>query len=66
MKAKDFFYKIARDLFGVSFAALVFFSLLEWFQPGFVSFYISFNLLLIIPLVSGILTILLLEKNKLP
>jgi len=66
MKAKDFFYKISRDLFGVSFAALVFFSLLEWFQPGFVSFYISFNLLLIIPLVSGILTILLLEKNKLP
>jgi hypothetical protein len=50
-------------LFGVSFAALMFFSLLEWFQPGFVSFYISFNLLLMIPFVSGILTILL-DKQK--
>jgi hypothetical protein len=63
MTAREFFYKTFRDLFGVSFTALVFFSLLEWFQPGFVSFYISFNLLLIIPLISGILTILL-DKQK--
>lgn len=64
MTEKEFFYKVSKDLFVVSFITLVVFAILEWFEPGFVSFYISFNLLLIIPVVSGILTVLL-EKNKL-
>jgi UPF0716 family protein affecting phage T7 exclusion len=63
MTAKEFFYKIFRDLFVISFITLVVFSFLEWFQPGFVSDYISFNLLLIIPFVSGILTVIL-DKQK--
>ncbi len=63
MTIKEFFYKIFRDAFAISFVSFIIFGLLEWFQPGFVSFYISFNLLLMIPLVSGILTILL-EKQK--
>ncbi|MBU1146639.1 hypothetical protein KKD80_03790 [Patescibacteria group bacterium] len=63
MTIKEFFYRIFRDAFVISFITLTIFGLLEWFEPGFVSFYISFNLLLIIPLISGILTILL-DKQK--
>ncbi len=64
MTVKEFFYKIFRDAFAVSFISLFIFGAMEWFEPGFVSFYISFNLLLIIPLISGILTVLLDKKNK--
>lgn len=64
MRAQEFFYKISKDAFVVSFVMLIVFSLLEWAEPGFVSFYISFNLLLIIPIISGILTILLEKKIK--
>ncbi|MBI5071345.1 hypothetical protein HZB93_00380 [Candidatus Falkowbacteria bacterium] len=58
MTIKEFFYKIFRDAFVISFITLIVFGIFEWFEPGFVSFYISFSLLLIIPLVSGILTVL--------
>ena len=64
MTIKEFFYKVFRDAFAVSFITLVIFGILDWFEPGFVSFYISFNLLLIIPLVSGILTVILDKKIK--
>lgn len=63
MTGKEFFYKVSKDLFVVSFISLVVFAIFERLEPGFVSFYISFNLLLIIPVVSGILTVLL-EKIK--
>lgn len=63
MTAKEFFYKVFRDAFVISFIALVVFSFLEWFQPGFVSDYISFSLLLIIPFLSGTLTVIL-DKQK--
>ncbi len=61
---RDFVYKVSKDLFVVSFVTLIVFGFLEWFEPGFVSDYISFNWLLIVPFVSGILTVLL-DKNKL-
>lgn len=64
MTIKEFFYKIFRDAFVVSFIILIVFCILDWIEPGFVSFYISFNLLLIIPLVSGILTVILDKKIK--
>jgi hypothetical protein len=60
---KEFFYKIFKDIFVVSFVTLIVFSILEWLEPGFVSYYISFNLLLIIPLISGIIVILLQKKK---
>ncbi len=63
MTTKEFFYKVFRDAFVISFITLIIFSVLERFEPGFVSFYISFNLLLIIPLFSGILTVIL-DKRK--
>jgi hypothetical protein len=63
MMAKEFFYKVFRDVFVISFITLIVFGILERFEPGFVSFYISFNLLLIIPLSSGILTVIL-DKQK--
>ncbi|OGF21180.1 hypothetical protein A2316_03460 [Candidatus Falkowbacteria bacterium RIFOXYB2_FULL_38_15] len=62
MLFKIFVQKIIRDAFAVSFAALVIFSFLEWQEPGFVSNYISFVLLLSLPLVFGILTVI--SDNK--
>lgn len=64
MTIKEFFYKIFRDAFVISFITLIVFSIFEWFEPGFVSFYISFSLLLIIPLVSGTVTVILGRNNK--
>lgn len=61
---QELFYKIFRDIFIASFVTLATFSVLEWLEPGFVSYYISFNLLLIIPLISGILTILLTKQQN--
>ncbi len=63
MTTKEFFYKVFRDAFMISFVTLIIFSILERLESGFVSFYISFNLLLIIPLVSGILTVIL-DRRK--
>lgn len=63
MTTKEFFYKVFRDTFVISFITLIIFSILERLESGFVSFYISFNLLLIIPLFSGILTVIL-DKRK--
>lgn len=64
MTTKEFFYKVFRDVFVISFITVIVFGILERLEPGFVSFYISFNLLLIIPLSSGILTIILEERIK--
>ncbi len=61
---KDFFYKVFKDIFVSSFIVLVVFSFLEWLEPGFVSYHISFNLLLIIPLISGIVVILLTKITR--
>jgi len=59
---KEFFYKIIKDIFVVSLVTLIVFSILEWTEPGFVSYYINFNLLLAIPLVSGIISLLMQRK----
>ena len=60
---KEFIYKISKDIFVISFASLVVFGILEWLEPGFVSNYISFAVLLLIPVIFGIL-IILLQKIK--
>jgi len=62
MSFKIFVQKIIKDIFAVSFVALVIFSFLEWQEPGFVSNYISFVLLLSLPLFFGILTVIM--ENK--
>lgn len=59
---KNFIYKIVNDIFVSSFITLIVFVILEWLEPGFVSYYLSFNLLLIIPLISGIVTLLIQKK----
>jgi len=64
MTIKEFFYKIFRDAFVISFITIVVFGILDWIEPGFVSFYISFNLLLIIPLIFGILTVIFEKRIK--
>jgi hypothetical protein len=58
MSSKEFFYKVSKDVFIISFITLVVFAILEWAEPGFVSYHISFNLLLAISLVSGIVIVL--------
>ena len=63
MSMKEFFYKISKDIFVISFITFIVFAILEWAEPGFVSFYISFNLLLIIPIISGTVTVIL-EKQR--
>lgn len=63
MTAKEFFYKVFKDVFVISFITLVVFAILERFQPGFVSNYISFSLLLIIPFLSGTLTVILAKQK---
>jgi len=63
MMAKDFSYKVSKDIFVVSSIALAVFGGLEWFEPGFVSYYINFNWLLIIPVIFGTVTVIL-DKNK--
>lgn len=62
MGIKEFFFKICKDIFVVSFVTLAVFGLFEWFEPGFVSYYLSFNWLLIIPLVSGTVAVILDKK----
>ena len=62
MSFKIFVQKIIKDIFAVSFVALMIFSFLEWQEPGFVSNYISFVLLLSLPLFFGILTVIM--ENK--
>jgi len=58
MTLKNFIIKVSEDVFAVSFIVLMIFSFFEWLEPGFVSFYINFVWLLMIPLVSGIITII--------
>jgi len=62
MSFKIFVQKIIKDAFAVSFVALVIFSFLEWQEPGFVSNYISFVLLLSLPLFFGILVVITEDK----
>ena len=62
MLFKIFVQKIIKDVFAVSFVALAILSFLEWQEPGFVSNYISFVLLLSLPLFFGILTVIM--ENK--
>jgi hypothetical protein len=59
MLFKIFIQRVIKDIFTISFIAFVIFSILEWLEPGFVSNFISFVLLLSLPLFSGILTITL-------
>ncbi|HLD30704.1 MAG TPA: hypothetical protein VJB41_00675 [Patescibacteria group bacterium] len=62
MLFKIFVQKIIKDVFAVSFVALVIFSFLEWQEPGFVSNYINFVLLLSLPLFFGILVVITEDK----
>lgn len=64
MTTRDFIYKVSRDIFMVSFVTLIVFSFLERAEPGFVSYYISFNLLLIIPIIFGTVTVIINQDNK--
>jgi hypothetical protein len=63
MTAKEFIYIICKDIFTISFISLAVFGIAEWLEPGFVSYYISFVWLLIIPLIFGTVTVIL-DKNK--
>lgn len=64
MTLRDFIYKVCKDIFAVSFVTLTVFGIFEWFEPGFVSYYLSFNWLLIIPVVSGTVTVIINQNNK--
>lgn len=63
MTLKEFFYKVSKDIFITSFIVLVVFGFFELLELGFVSYYISFSWLLIIPAIFGTVTVIL-DKNK--
>lgn len=50
--------KVLKDIFLISSAMLILFSIIELFLPKFASPYINFNLLLIAVLISGILKVI--------
>lgn len=63
MTIKEFIYKICKDVFVIFSITFVVFAIMEWFEPGFVSYYLNFNWLLLIPLIFGTVTVIL-DKNK--
>ncbi|NQT49679.1 hypothetical protein HQ571_03220, partial [Candidatus Kuenenbacteria bacterium] len=53
MLTKKLIKPIFKDLFAVCLILYLILYILEWLQPGFVSFYIQADMILILTLISG-------------
>lgn len=65
-KKEDFWWltkEVVREVFQVSLIAYLVFYLIEDFKVGFITNYFNLNILLILTIISGIITVLLEEKE---
>ncbi len=63
LKLREFFFKIARDIFLISLISLVVFFVLENFKSGFVSNYFNLNIGVAIFFLSGGAAVFLAEER---
>jgi len=59
-----FFNKIFRDLFTVSLILFIFLVFLEDFRPGSVTLWLNLNIILIVVVLSGIITLFTSQSNS--